>query len=248
MQTTGKQQADRERQTLPSRAMLILGTVIAVELLTLLLHGLLGGSITAVTLAGSAVRVILIGLVTYLLLARDEPEAPAAQSVKSAPSPQAAQPEVEVWPNIDTLTRTANQRGLTITILELMALAQRYGHQLAVGLLQTHGLEQLDEEQARDALVEIAGLLSESVRMPDKVGRYDDEHFMVVLPETDIEGARVVATRLHQAVASHGESGLRVTIGMTVFRNGDDLHGLLSRAHAAVDEARASDDGIACVA
>ena len=81
-------------------------------------------------------------------------------------------------PNIDALTRTSNERGLTISILELMALADRYGHKLSIGMVKVEGLDDLEKSAADDAMIDMAGLMTEALRMPDPYRKWSSLHLM----------------------------------------------------------------------
>ncbi len=73
---------------------------------------------------------------------------------------------------------TLNRRGITISLLELMALADRYGHKLAVAGFSIDHLDDVEREfgrEAADAAVQsVADTMGELVRMPDRIGRYDE--------------------------------------------------------------------------
>ncbi len=73
--------------------------------------------------------------------------------------------------------------------------------------------------------------------MPDKVGRYGGEEFLIVLPHTALAPGRQIAERVRSAVGKAAiEAGggkrlsLTVSIGVTQFRKGEDLEQLLARA------------------
>jgi diguanylate cyclase (GGDEF)-like protein len=89
-------------------------------------------------------------------------------------------------------------------------------------------------------LKDVAGLVRRSVRDVDICGRYGGEEFVVLLPQTPLEGALLVAERMREAVRSkafdlRGES-CQVTVSMGVAVspvNGTDAIKLI----AAADEA-----------
>jgi diguanylate cyclase (GGDEF)-like protein len=56
------------------------------------------------------------------------------------------------------------------------------------------------EEVANQALYTIAQLLVENVRPTDLYARYQEDKFLVVLPDTDLEGAKVLATRIQEVI------------------------------------------------
>lgn len=150
---------------------------------------------------------------------------------------------------VDPLTHVLNQRGLTVKLLELMALGERYGNNLAIAVIGIDHLKDIQEKYnhsvTEKALVVIADELGDTLRMPDRLGRWDEDQFIALLPETPLEGARHIGERLRKAV-SHaefdGKRGVALTltasIGVTIFRLGDDLQSLLSRATRAMNVAR----------
>ena len=150
---------------------------------------------------------------------------------------------------VDPLTRVLNQRGLTVKLLELMALGERYGNNLAVAVIGIDHLQDVQKEYnesvTEKALVVIADELGDTLRMPDRLGRWDEDQFIALLPETPLEGAQHIGERLCEAVSRaefDGKRGVALTltasIGVTIFRLGDDLQSLLSRATRAMNVAR----------
>jgi len=169
----------------------------------------------------------------------------AAQVLRARGEAPAAEP---VDPSIDPLTRTLNRRGVTIALLELMALADRYNHRLSVAMVAIDRLEQVNTEHGQDTgdrmLVAVAETLADTLRMPDRVGRYSGNEFLLVLPETALDDACRLAERLrgeaeHISVAAGEEKVIStLSIGVTEFRRGEDLELFVSRAEGAIVEAR----------
>ncbi|RFF32225.1 diguanylate cyclase [Wenzhouxiangella sediminis] len=100
-------------------------------------------------------------------------------------------------------------------------------------------------------LSRVAGVMRERVRAVDAIGRYGGEEFLLVLPETDDEGARRLAEELRQAVADlafekpdgSGTLGVTISIGTTTSASGKDAPErlaarLLQRADEAVYRAK----------
>lgn len=56
------------------------------------------------------------------------------------------------------------------------------------------------EEVANQALYTIAQLLVENVRPTDLYARYQEDKFLVVLPDTDMEGAKMLAKRIQDVI------------------------------------------------
>ncbi len=101
-------------------------------------------------------------------------------------------------------------------------------------------------------LREIANIIKESVREIDLVGRFGGEEFCVVLPDTDLEGATVVAERIRksaeQKLIKAYDNSLHITlsIGVTIYpSDGKLMEELMDKADWALY--RAKSQGRNCV-
>jgi len=101
-------------------------------------------------------------------------------------------------------------------------------------------------------LKEIANIIQENVREIDIVGRFGGEEFCVVLPDTDMEGSRVVAERIRKSTEQRPikayDATLRVTlsIGLAIYpSDGKLLEELMDKADWALY--RAKSQGRNCV-
>ncbi len=161
---------------------------------------------------------------------------------------QAAGQDVDAVNVTDPLTHIMNRRGITMGVLEAMAQAERYNTPLSVAMVDVDGFGRVNDRHGEatgdKVLVEFAAVLADTIRMPDKVGRYGGEEFMIVLPHTGLTQARKIADRIRQTIANaklHANGttlSLTVSIGLTQYTKGKDLEHLLSRANAAVEEAK----------
>jgi len=102
------------------------------------------------------------------------------------------------------------------------------------------------------ALKEIANIIQENVREIDIVGRFGGEEFCVVLPDTEMEGARVVAERIRKSAEKRlikaYDTTLHVTlsIGLAVYpSDGKLVEELMDKADWALY--RAKSQGRNCV-
>jgi diguanylate cyclase (GGDEF)-like protein len=94
-------------------------------------------------------------------------------------------------------------------------------------------------------LREVALILRESTREIDEPARYGGEEMVVALPQTDLDGAEVIAERVRTAVAAlevlrlDGAGTLRVTVSCGVAAStGGDKDGLIAAADAALYRAK----------
>ena len=102
--------------------------------------------------------------------------------------------------------------------------------------------------KAGDKVLRVVGqFLAQSVRATDFVGRYGGEEFVMILAETKIEQAIVVAEKIRVGISGLGfhfkNSPVTVTAscGITAFREGDSIDLAFNRADQALY--RAKDEG-----
>jgi diguanylate cyclase (GGDEF)-like protein len=87
-------------------------------------------------------------------------------------------------------------------------------------------------------LQQLARLVDESVRETDMVARYGGEEFVVIMPETNLEGACILAERLREKIQE--EMSLTVSGGVTEAVEGDTQDSLIARADSALYEAKSA--------
>ncbi len=151
--------------------------------------------------------------------------------------------------NIDSLTEVANRRYFDRLLENEWQRAIRRADSLALLMIDlddfkayndTHGHQKGDQ-----CLRQVASALNEVIkRAGDLVVRYGGEEFAVVLPNTDSEGAMVVAERLRSEIDTlkipheHASSGdtLTVSIGIAagVPKEGDDRRQIVTAAESAL--------------
>ena len=150
----------------------------------------------------------------------------------------------------DSLTSTRNRRGVTISVLEAMAHAERYGHPLSVAMVDVEYFKEVNDTHGHKAgdrvLQGVAAILTEALRLPDKIGRYGGEEFLLVMPETGLEETSTLTERIRQQVSEAefdiGDRKVKLTIsiGAVLFQKGEDLEQLVSRADRALYRAKES--------
>jgi two-component system cell cycle response regulator len=152
----------------------------------------------------------------------------------------------------DGLTGLWNYRYFTMTIGKEIERSARFGRPLALLMLDLDLFKNVNDtygHQRGDAvLVEIAARVRGQVRDVDTVARYGGEEVVVILPETDEDGAVQAAERICDAVRRRpfgepGEGAIDVTlsIGAAVFpAHGASATTLLRRADEALYEAKAA--------
>jgi two-component system, cell cycle response regulator len=99
----------------------------------------------------------------------------------------------------------------------------------------------------------VANQLQKDARTADIVTRYGGEEFCVVLPETDMNEAHVIAERMRHSVESLkftalGDQSVTISIGVAVFESSsDEVVSLIARADKAMYSAKESGRNKVCV-
>lgn len=145
----------------------------------------------------------------------------------------------------DPLTGVYNRRALGERLAEELARSQRFGHPLGLLMMDIDHFKRINDRFGHLAgdqvLIGIARCLRRHVRKSDFVARYGGEEFVILLPETDAEGARRFAERLRAAIGvlEFGEiPAPSVSIGVAASREDDTPDRLLQRADAALYAAK----------
>lgn len=106
----------------------------------------------------------------------------------------------------DALTGLANRRSLIERGEHEYERALRYQRPLAVLMLDIDHFKSINDRWGHasgDAVIgQVADKLVAQVREQDCVGRLGGEEFAVLLPETSVEGARIMAERMRLAIAA----------------------------------------------
>ncbi|HEX6592909.1 MAG TPA: GGDEF domain-containing protein [Moraxellaceae bacterium] len=153
----------------------------------------------------------------------------------------------------DALTGVRNRRSIMEFLAQEVARSRRAGAPLSVVMVDLDHFKHINDRWGHTtgdrALKAAAHVLMEAVRTTDGVGRYGGEEFMLVLTDTDRDGAHVLAERcrrmLEQVVvpAENGEQ-LHVTASLGLYCNikdpGLDADSLIRFADDALYRAKDS--------
>ncbi len=151
----------------------------------------------------------------------------------------------------DALTGLFNRRYMETHLATLVEQAANRGKPIAVLILDIDFFKAINDSHGHDAgddvLREFALRIRKSIRNIDLACRYGGEEFVIVMPETDIAVATVVAERLRRRIANEsfaiddGNGSLDVTISIGIAEMNapsDSAAAILKRADQALYRAK----------
>jgi diguanylate cyclase (GGDEF)-like protein len=107
----------------------------------------------------------------------------------------------------DDLTRLYNSRYLNQVLRRETKRAGRSGRPLSLLFVDLDGFKSINDTYGHvfgsRALIEAGRLIRESARETDVVARFGGDEFALILPDTGAPGARAVAERVRERVATH---------------------------------------------
>ncbi len=141
---------------------------------------------------------------------------------------------------VDGLTGIHNKRFLLDTLEREIPRARRHQRPLGLVMFDIDHFKKINDTFGHLAgdfvLKELAQLVKNRLRPDDVLGRYGGEEFAVVLPETDLEGGRVIAEELRTLIEAHAflfeQERIQVTcsLGVAIVDEDSDVLGFLKAA------------------
>jgi len=123
----------------------------------------------------------------------------------------------------DPLTGLYNRRYLTIRLIEELSRANRYHEPISCLIIDVDHFKAVNDAYGHKIgdmiLKQLASLLKRSVRQSDIAVRYGGEEFIIICPNTDLDGAAILAEKLRCTVENHqfklsGSKAISITVSI----------------------------------
>jgi len=160
----------------------------------------------------------------------------------------------------DELTNMYNARYLDQTLEREVRRCKRYGSIMALIFLDLDNFKGINDTHGHPmgsrCLAEVSNIMFKSVRDVDILARYGGDEFVVILPETTVATAWMVAERLHESIGSHiflADEGIKTRLSASIGIAGFPDHAqtkedLIRKADKAMYRAKSSGRNRICLA
>jgi diguanylate cyclase (GGDEF)-like protein len=167
--------------------------------------------------------------------------------------------ELERQALTDPMTKLYNRRYLSEITQHMLGLMRRSSSKLTVIMLDIDKFKNVNDTYGHqvgdEVIIKLAQTLQEHTRKSDVICRLGGEEFLVLLPETDIEGAmlkaetfRTEVEKLRMTLADEVELTFTISLGVSeVWIDEENFDAAMSRADAALYEAKESGRNKVCL-
>lgn len=120
----------------------------------------------------------------------------------------------------DPLTTCLNRRGFEQALARELARADRAGSEVALLAVDIDDFKNVNDTYGHmagdETLHQLGALLLGTVRTGDMVARVGGDEFVILCPDTDVDGARQLGERVCQLVGAHDFTGRAMPVRLTI--------------------------------
>ncbi|MBA4228187.1 MAG: sensor domain-containing diguanylate cyclase [Hyphomonas sp.] len=149
----------------------------------------------------------------------------------------------------DPLTKALNRRAFFRFAEREVQRAQRHNHPLSVLMFDIDHFKRVNDVHGHavgdEVILRLSRLVADTIRDTDLLGRLGGEEFGLILPETGIEAALLLANRLREAArglsfkSAEGSFNVSISMGVSQLESAEsDISASLDRADKALYRAK----------
>jgi diguanylate cyclase (GGDEF)-like protein len=117
-----------------------------------------------------------------------------------------AMADIKTLSETDDLTGIFNRRAFLALSSHTVNLSQRYGRDFSIVMMDSDSLKTVNDAYGHEAGDELLKAMvvhaQKELRRPDLLARYGGDEFVLLLPDTNTEGARLTAERIRERIAA----------------------------------------------
>ena len=147
----------------------------------------------------------------------------------------------------DTLTRVANRYRLEKALLEECERAERFRLPLALVAMDIDDFKPINDQHGHavgdETLLKVVAALQACARPGDLLARWGGDEFMVVMPRSSLDTAKILAERIRLTLAkipAVGRFNVTLSLGVVQRHFGESPAALMARADQALYRSKAA--------
>ncbi len=155
--------------------------------------------------------------------------------------------QLGVYSTVDEITNLFNKREFTQRIKDEVSRARRYGRKLSMLIFDLDNFKEWNDTYGHLAgdnlLRELGSIIKNSIRSTDLAFRFGGDEFVILFPETSVDGALLIANKILKNI-SNLTIGKKIRIsasaGITEYMPDESPEGFIDRADKALYAAKSS--------
>jgi diguanylate cyclase len=158
----------------------------------------------------------------------------------------------------DPLTHSLNRRGLDDEFAREASRADRYNAPFCIAVLDIDNFKALNDKRGHqtgdEALIHLVKIAREELRLTDHIARMGGEEFLIIMPNTPIDEAAKIITRLQRSLTkkyfldNNEKVLITFSAGVAERTQGEPQEASIGRADAAMYQAKQTGKNRVCVA
>ncbi len=150
----------------------------------------------------------------------------------------------------DPLTQLLNRGSLENTLQRELKLTERQQSPLSIIVIDIDNFKKINDQYGHpngdNVLIQIAKIITQTIRETDFAFRTGGEEFLIILSDTDSNGSKKLAERLRERVEHSpvndkaGTISFTISLGLSCYRPGDNQQTIISRADNAMYQAKSA--------
>ena len=158
----------------------------------------------------------------------------------------------------DPLTHSLNRRGLDDEFAREASRADRYNAPLCIAVFDIDNFKALNDlrghQSGDDALIHLVKVAKEELRLIDQIARLGGEEFLILLPNTSLDAATTIITRLQRNLTKkyflNNNEKVLITFsaGIAERAHEESQEAVIGRADRAMYEAKQTGKNRVCLA
>lgn len=148
---------------------------------------------------------------------------------------EALRQQVEELTITDELTGLANRRAFNRALTAQVTRSRRYGNPLSLALVELLDRRHPEGQPDDQGVLAASHFLRDRLRWVDVIARWDHNHLLIILPETDGTAAAELIHTICDGFSGSEGPDLEMHYGLSSWHKGDDEKKLMDRAAASLN-------------